>query len=245
MIQSTTSTAGEQRIFWIADRIFDDDFPDVRSALREPDGLLAIGGDLHPARLLDAYRKGIFPWFNPGQPVLWWSPDPRCVLRPAEIHIASSLHKLLRRHQFRVSFNQAFDQVIRSCAEPRADGRGTWLSEEMIQAYTGLHQRGYAVSVECWYDEDLVGGLYGVVAGRVYFGESMFSRMANASKVCLVHLARQLDLAGFPLIDCQIHSTHMSSLGATLIPREQFTDLLAHYCYEPDIMEWPAQSVYP
>jgi leucyl/phenylalanyl-tRNA--protein transferase len=244
MHRNTTSGNLKTPLFWIAEQVFAEDFPDVDQALREPDGLLAIGGDLHPARLLDAYRKGIFPWFNPGEPVLWWSPDPRCVLRPADIHISTSLRKLLRRQQYQVTFNLAFDQVIRLCARPRADRQGTWISEQMIVAYQALHRLGQAVSVECWHQNELVGGLYGVVIGKVYFGESMFSHKPNASKLCLVHLARHLAQKGFPLIDCQVYSAHLASLGATRIPRKEFINLLARYCAEPCIPDWPAESIW-
>ncbi|MEO6696524.1 MAG: leucyl/phenylalanyl-tRNA--protein transferase, partial [Gammaproteobacteria bacterium] len=171
-------------------------FPDVNLALREPDGLLALGGDLSPERLLAAYRKGIFPWYNEGQPILWWSPDPRAVLFPSRVKISRSLRKTLRQGRYRITLDQAFRSVIEGCAAPRNGVPGTWISRAMMEAYTELHERGYAHSVEAWRDGQLVGGLYGVALGRVFFGESMFSRSPDASKVALASLARQLAVWG-------------------------------------------------
>lgn len=205
-------------------------FPDVENAMREPDGLLAAGGDLCPERLLKAYRLGIFPWFSDGQPVLWWSPDPRMVLFPCELSISRSLRKTLRRGLYRVSCNTRFEQVIRACAEPRDGANGTWITEDMISAYLNLHRLGHAHSIESWHQGRLVGGLYGVAMGRVFFGESMFSRRSDASKVALAHLVRMLHQLNFGLIDCQVSSAHLSSLGAREISRREFTGLLNKHC---------------
>jgi leucyl/phenylalanyl-tRNA--protein transferase len=202
-------------------------FPPVETALREPNGLLAMGGDLSPQRLLDAYRHGIFPWFNPGEPILWWSPDPRMVLFPGEIRVTRSLAKRIRNGGFEVRVDTAFAEVMTACAEPRPDAAGTWISAPMIAAYSRLHQAGYAHSVETWRDGRLVGGLYGVAIGKAFFGESMFSRVADASKVALVALARQLQHWDFGLIDCQMETTHLASMGARPITREDFCARLA------------------
>ena len=199
-----------------------DPFPPVAQALKEPNGLLAAGGDLSPARLLDAYARGIFPWFNDGDPLLWWSPDPRMVLVPAELHVSTSLRRTIRRGEFGVTFDRAFRDVMRGCAAPRVDQDGTWITAEMIRAYTRLSALGHAHSVDVWRDGDLVGGLYGVAVGRVFFGESMFSRRTNASKVAIVWLARQLQRWRFELIDCQMSTTHLASLGAREMSREHF-----------------------
>ena len=197
-------------------------FPDVSRALREPDGLLAVGGDLSVERLRNAYTNGIFPWYSEGDPILWWSPDPRTVLYPEQIHISRSLRKTLRRESFEVSLDRAFDDVIAACAEPRQADGGTWLMPEMIHAYRRLHRAGQAHSVEVWRDGELVGGLYGVAIGAIFFGESMFSRTSDASKVALVHLCRQLGDWGFELIDCQVVTDHLLRMGAVQLPREMF-----------------------
>lgn len=238
MPRGDISDRTDTKIYWIADNISADGFPNVEKALRDPEGLLAIGGDLKPDRLLHAYQSGIFPWFNRGQPVLWWSPDPRCVLKPEAMHISTSLNKTLRKGLYRVTFNEAFDQVIRLCAEPRAGFADTWISEEMIKAYTALYNLGHILSVECWDQNELVGGLYGVVIGKVYFGESMFSRKRDASKVALVHLVRLLEAHGFRLIDCQIYSSHLQSLGASEMPRHEFISLLRTYCDLDEKCDW-------
>ena len=223
-----------QAPYWIDPRDKSYRFPNVRLALREPDGLLAIGGDLSPERLESAYRQGIFPWFNHDQPILWWAPDPRMVLFPENLKISHSLRKTLRKRLFRVTMDQAFNEVIEACSEPRqidgGDIPGTWITPEMKAAYGDLHQRGLAHSVECWQDDELVGGLYGVGIGRVFFGESMFTRRTDASKVAFVHLVRQLAYWDFTVIDCQIHSGHLASLGAESISRERFSQLLDQYC---------------
>ncbi|MBZ0067174.1 MAG: leucyl/phenylalanyl-tRNA--protein transferase [Thiobacillus sp.] len=202
-------------------------FPAVESAMREPNGLLATGGDLSVELLLDAYRHGIFPWFNPGEPILWWSPDPRMVLVPDEIRVTRSLARRIRNGGFEVRVDTAFADVMRACAGPRDGADGTWISPAMIAAYTRLHQAGYAHSVETWHAGELVGGLYGVAIGRMFYGESMFSRVADASKVALVRLARQLQQWEFGLIDCQMETPHLASLGARTLPRAAFTTRLA------------------
>lgn len=209
-----------------------EDFPDVSLALREPDGLLAVGGDLSIERLLAAYRRGIFPWYSDEQPILWWSPDPRSILRPEKLHISKSLRKTLRKSNFIVTLDQAFAEVIHHCSAPRKDSVGTWITNEMMYAYNRLHQAGHAHSVECWQESKLVGGLYGIAIGQVFFGESMFSLVADASKVAFVHLVKQLQNWGYKLIDCQIQSSHLDSLGAENIPRNVFVHSLEHYCQQ-------------
>ena len=202
-------------------------FPPVETALAEPNGLLAMGGDLSVERLLDAYRHGIFPWFNPGEPILWWSPDPRMVLVPGEIRVTRSLAKRMRNAGFEVRLDTAFVEVMRACAAPREGAGGTWISPAMVAAYTRLFDAGYAHSVETWHAGRLVGGLYGVAIGRMFYGESMFSREPDASKVALVRLARQLQHWNFGLIDCQMETPHLASLGAHTMPRAEFTARLA------------------
>lgn len=225
--------------YWINPHDTSFSFPDVRLALDEPDGLLAVGGDLNPARLAAAYRKGIFPWYNDEQPILWWSPNPRAVLFPGDLKISRSLRKTLRKtllnKKFTVTFDQAFAEVIDACSQPRKQDNdpGTWITAEMKQAYQQLHEQGLAHSVECWRDGKLVGGLYGVAIGQVFFGESMFSRQTDASKVAFVTLVQQLSRWGFALIDCQVQSRHLESLGAKSIDRERFTRLLDEHCDKP------------
>lgn len=214
----------------------DDDgqpFPSPALALREPDGLLAVGGSLSPQRLLNAYRRGIFPWYSSGQPILWWSPDPRTVLFPQHIKVSRSLHKTLKKDLFSVTMDSAFETVIRRCGEPRRHEPGTWITPQMREAYCRLHRLGHAHCVETWHQGQLVGGLYGVAIGRVFYGESMFTRMSDASKVALLALAAHLREWGFGLIDCQMHTSHMISLGAQDIPRRTFVDYLNRYCTLP------------
>jgi leucyl/phenylalanyl-tRNA---protein transferase len=200
-------------------------FPPVEHA--EPDGLLAVGGDLSPARLIHAYASGIFPWYGPGSPILWWSPDPRLVLFPRELHISRSLQKCLKKNLFEISFDGAFAEVIAACAKvARPDGPGTWLVPEMQRAYCLLHQAGLAHSVETWLDGELVGGLYGVAMGRVFFGESMFHVRPNASKIALVHLVQRLVESDYRLLDCQQTTLHMLRFGAREVPRAQFMVML-------------------
>jgi len=202
-------------------------FPPLETALADPNGLLAMGGDLSLERLLDAYRHGIFPWFNPGEPILWWSPDPRMVLVPGEVRISRSLAKRLRNADFELRVDTAFADVMRACAAPRDDAGSTWISPAMVAAYTRLFDAGYAHSVETWRDGQLVGGLYGVAIGRMFYGESMFSREPDASKVALVRLAQQLQRWEFGLIDCQMETPHLASLGARTLPRAAFKERLA------------------
>ena len=196
-------------------------FPPVESALRRPNGLLCAGGDLSPERLLEAYRHGIFPWFSEGEPILWWSPDPRMVLFPQELKISRSLARTLRRGQYEVRLDTSFPSVIRECSLPRADQDGTWITPEMQQAYGRLHELGHAHSVETWIGGRLAGGLYGMAIGRVFYGESMFTRVPDASKIALAHLARHLERNGFAVIDCQMKTAHLASLGAREIPRRE------------------------
>ena len=201
-------------------------FPPVEQALRDPDGLLCAGGDLSPARLLEAYRRGIFPWYSQGQPILWWSPDPRAVLIPSELKISRSLAKTLRNRGYEYSLDRAFDEVIGHCADQRLRPEGTWISAEMSLAYRQLHELGYAHSVEIWDEGRLAGGLYGVALGKVFFGESMFSLLRDASKVALVHLAQEAYGRGYELIDCQLSSDHLRRLGARDMPRREFVQRL-------------------
>ena len=202
-------------------------FPDPRAA--RADGLLAVGGDLSPQRLLLAYGLGLFPWYSDDSPILWWSPLRRCVLAPADFHVSRSLRRLLRQKRFTFTFDHAFDEVIRACAAtPRPSGQGTWITPEMIQAYCALHTAGVAHSVEAWSDGTLAGGIYGVSLGRAFFGESMFTRITNASKAAFCMLAQRLHAWEFPLIDCQITNPHLQTLGADEISRTEFLKRLAH-----------------
>ena len=208
-------------------------FPDPALAETEPNGLLAVGGDLSPQRLRSAYRLGIFPWYGAGQPILWWSPDPRLVLFPDRLRISRSLRKTLRRGAFTVSLDRDFGAVIRACAAPRADAGGTWIVPAMARAYERLHVLGLAHSAEAWRGGELAGGLYGVAMGRVFFGESMFSRASDASKVALAYLARCLSDWGYALIDCQVYTPHLASLGAVEMPRAEFQRRLAEAIDQP------------
>ncbi|MDO9219575.1 MAG: leucyl/phenylalanyl-tRNA--protein transferase [Thiobacillus sp.] len=202
-------------------------FPRVETALTDPDGLLAMGGELSLEWLLDAYRHGIFPWFNPGEPILWWSPDPRMVLLPGDIRITRSLAKRMRNGGFELRVDTAFAEVMRACGAPREGESGTWIFPLMVAAYSRLFDAGYAHSVETWRDGVLVGGLYGVAIGRMFYGESMFSREPDASKIALVRLAQQLQQWEFGMIDCQMETAHLSSMGARTIPRAAFVARLA------------------
>jgi len=201
-------------------------FPPVDKALKEPNGLLAAGGDLSPQRLLDAYSHGIFPWFSDGDPILWWSPDPRMVLFPDELKVSRSLRKTVARGIYETRYDTAFSDVIAACAAPRDGHGGTWILPEMISAYTALHERGFVHSVESWRDGELAGGLYGMALGKVFFGESMFTRSPDASKVALVRLVERLKARGFRVIDCQQSTGHLASLGAREIPRNVFAKLV-------------------
>lgn len=215
-------------------------FPPLNKALREPNGLLAAGGDLSPERLVQAYRHGCFPWFQDGQPILWWSPDPRTVLLPDELHVSRSLRKTLRQGRYRVTFDQQFAAVIQGCSGPRSYTDGTWITSDMQRAYIELHARGIAHSVEVWQDEELVGGLYGLAMGQLFFGESMFSRADNASKVGFVSLVERLKATGFVLIDCQMPTQHLQGFGARPITRDQFSRYLAQHLDQPNDAGWCA-----
>jgi leucyl/phenylalanyl-tRNA--protein transferase len=223
--------SGRVRIAWLAPEDPPERFPDVALALAEPNGLLAAGGDLSPARLCAAYRRGIFPWFQDAQPILWWSPDPRAVLFPAEMHVSRRLRRTLRGGRYRVSVNLRFDDVIGACATTR-EAAGTWLTPEMISAYRELHRLGYAHSVESWLGAKLAGGVYGVALGGLFFAESMFSLHSDASKVALVKLARLAERHRIALIDCQIPNAHLQRLGSRSIPRSAFMDYVARLTTE-------------
>jgi len=197
-------------------------FPPPESALDDPNGLLAVGGDLSPERLLAAYAQGIFPWYSEGEPILWWSPAHRMVMFPDRLKISRSLQKTLRHSLYEIRFDMAFRQVMQQCAAPRAKQPGTWIVPDMVEAYCRLHALGYAHSCETWIDGRLAGGLYGVSIGSMFYGESMFARERDASKLAFVHLVRHLGSHGFTMIDCQMHTPHLASLGATLIPRDEF-----------------------
>ena len=215
-------------------------FPPLETALREPNGLLAAGGDLRPERLLAAYRHGCFPWYQEGQPLLWWSPDPRTVLFPDELHVSRSLRKRMRNGDYRVTFDKAFAEVIQGCAGPRSYADGTWITTPMQDAYVRLHEMGVAHSVEVWQQGQLVGGLYGLAMGELFFGESMFSRATDASKVGFVTLVERLREWGFALIDCQMPTRHLESFGARSIPRAAFAEALAVHLDRPSAADWRA-----
>ncbi|HWA13391.1 MAG TPA: leucyl/phenylalanyl-tRNA--protein transferase [Burkholderiales bacterium] len=214
----------------------DDPFPPLSRAARQPNGLLAAGADLSPARLIEAYRNGIFPWFGEGEPILWWSPDPRMVLFPDELKVSRSLARTLRRGEFELRADTSFRQVIEACAAPRPGQDGTWITADMMAAYSELHARGIAHCIEAWRGGELAGGLYGIALGRAFYGESMFSCATDASKVAFVALVRQLQAWNFGLVDCQMSTRHLASLGAREIPRAQFARLLA------ELVHYPADS---
>ena len=201
-------------------------FPEPASAIESPDGLLAWGGDLDPVRLGNAYRTGIFPWYSDEQPILWWSPSVRCVIFPDKVHISKRLQRVIAQNKYQLSANSEFDEVIRGCALPRSSQEGTWITQEMRAAYNRLHEMGMAHSIEVWHDNALVGGIYGISIGRMFFGESMFSSAKDASKVALVGLCRFLDRNDFALLDCQVSNPHLDSMGAEEIPRETFLAIL-------------------
>ena len=211
----------------------DDPFPPAELALQQPNGLLAAGADLSPSRLLEAYAQGIFPWFGREDPLLWWSPDPRMVLHVRELRLSRSLRRVIRSDRFRVTMDTAFPAVIEGCAEPRPGQDGTWITPEMSQAYCQLFELGHAHSVEAWAGDRLVGGLYGVALGRMFFGESMFSRESNASKVGFVHMVAQFGRWEIPLVDCQMPTSHLASFGAREIPRTEFLDLIHGLVHQP------------
>ena len=210
-------------------------FPDTSTALEEPAGLLAAGGQLSIDWLLLAYRHGIFPWFNHGEPILWWSPAPRTVLYPQNYHLSKSLGKLARRERYQITENRDFSAVVEACAANRPGQQGTWINRQMIDAYCAMHRAGFAHSIECRDGDDLVGGLYGIAIGKVFFGESMFSQVANASKLCIKHL---IDCERFELIDCQLPTEHLHSLGAAEVSRSEFETALSRWA-RPDDIEMP------
>jgi leucyl/phenylalanyl-tRNA---protein transferase len=233
----------------------DEPFPDVSKALTETDGapgLLAAGGDLSPKRLLEAYRHGVFPWFSEGQPILWWSTDPRMVLWTERFTVSRSLKKTLRKihncaqttQHWQIRFDTAFEQVMRACAAPRKDGAGTWISEDIVRGYCALHQHGYAHSSELWLDGQLVGGAYGVCIGRMFYGESMFARVTDGSKIALAYLVHFLRANGVAMIDCQQETSHLASLGATPIPRKEFIAHLSHAIQQPRIAIWQPMDLF-
>jgi len=231
-------------IKWIHPEEPADCFPALEMATVEPDGLLAAGGDLSSERLLYAYRNGIFPWYDDSQPVLWWSPNPRCVLRPGDFRISRRLQRSLRKSEFQVGFNSAFSSVISACAEEREGQSGTWITPDMTQAYSRLHDEGWAHSIEVWEADALVGGLYGLAIGRVFFGESMFSRVSNASKAAMLALCCVAVEQGIPLIDCQVASPHLESLGALHMERNEFARELASACQPPQPARfWPDRRI--
>jgi len=221
------------RLHWLDPRNPRQPFPPASQAMRDPNGLLAIGGDLSATRLLGAYAQGVFPWYNPDEPILWWCPDPRAVLFPADFHVSRSLARRLRHNDYAITVNRAFPAVLEACSGPRARGRGTWLGPEMKRAYQDLHERGHAQSIEVWQGRELAGGLYGVSLGRAFYGESMFSRIDDGSKIALHYLCRQLRAWDFELMDCQISSPHLATLGAVEIPREQFLGRLRAAVAQP------------
>jgi leucyl/phenylalanyl-tRNA--protein transferase len=222
-----------RRPYWIPCNARPDDFPPLKQALTHPNGLLAVGGDLTSSRLIIAYRNGIFPWYNDGEPILWWSPDPRMVLFPDSLKVSRSLRKTIRKAKFTFTMDQHFRDVIKGCAGPRRKQDGTWITQDMQAAYCQLHDDGFAHSVESWYEGRLVGGLYGIALGNVFFGESMFTRMTDASKVAFVHFVWQLQRWGYELIDCQQQTRHLESLGAIAIPRQEYRALLDNLCEKP------------
>lgn len=219
-------------------------FPPPHCARHEPNGLLAAGGRMTPEWLLAAYRQGIFPWFSEGDPILWWSLNPRMVLVPSELRLSRSLRRVLKSGTFEVRYDTAFREVMQACAAPRADQDGTWIVPAIINAYSTLHELGWAHSVEAWQGDKLVGGLYGVAIGHVFYGESMFHRITDASKVAFAHLVHRLHSHGFALIDCQMNTRHLASLGAREIPREDFQRLLAQHTPAPEpIGKWQAHPI--
>lgn len=225
---------------WLSPDDPPDRFPPINVALREPDGLLAAGGDLSSERLLCAYRRGIFPWYDEGQPLLWWSPDPRCIFTAGDYHISRRLQRALRQSTAEIRVNTAFPEVIRACAGPRRSEQGTWITTEMIKAYERLHSEVWAHSIEVWQSGELTGGLYGLVIGKAFFGESMFSLTANASKLALLYLTTRLNNGDLELLDCQVVSGHLTSLGARIVPRSEFLQRLNAAC-DPikPLREWP------
>ena len=233
-----------KRVVWLSANDPPEAFPPVDTALSEPDGLLAAGGDLSPERLLAAYRRGIFPWYDEGQPLLWWCPDPRCVFKKGDLYVSRRLRRDLRRSTATVRINTAFTRVMRACAGPRRYEQGTWITRDMMAAYERLHRQGWAHSVEVWQDDTLIGGLYGLVIGRALFGESMFSKRSNASKIALLMLDRMLEDGSLGVIDCQVQSSHLLSMGASVMPRADFNRMLDELCDPPLPFEnWPIAPI--
>ena len=234
----------QSRIAWLSPSDPPESFPDVSQALSEPDGLLAAGGDLSVARLLVAYTHGIFPWFEDGQPILWWSPNPRCVLWPDNLHLSRRLRQQLRNSTAELRFNTAFDAVVSACAAKRRSQQGTWITSDMASAYADLHREGWAHSVEIWDEQGLAGGLYGLCIGKVFFGESMFSARPNTSKMAMLGLKQHMQATGLELLDCQVASPHLFTLGAEFMPREDFSAFLARACNPPERHNsWPGESL--
>lgn len=232
------------RLFWLGSDDPPESFPPVTEALSEPEGLLAAGGDLNADRLLYAYRKGIFPWYGSGQPLLWWSPDPRCVFLPGDFHFTKRAQRELRRSTAEIRINTAFGEVIRACAGPRRSEQGTWITQEMLLAYERLHELGWAHSIEIWQSGKLSGGLYGLAIGKAFFGESMFSVTPNASKISLLLLSQMLDSGDFELLDCQVVSSHLVSLGARRLARRDFIKKLDSACNPANpFASWPTHPI--
>lgn len=228
------------RVVWLATDDAPDAFPPVANALREPDGLLAVGGDLTTPRLLAAYRQGIFPWYDEGQPLLWWSPNPRCVFERGDLHVSRRLRKDIRRSALEIRINTAFATVMQACAGPRRHQTGTWITRDMLVAFERLNQEGWAHSIEVWRKDTLVGGLYGLAIGKAFFGESMFSKESNASKLALLTIDQLLENGSLGILDCQVRSSHLLSLGATTMPRAAFVERLDELCEPPDrFCSWP------
>jgi leucyl/phenylalanyl-tRNA--protein transferase len=220
-----------------------DNFPGVDNALEEPNGLLAAGGDLSPERLINAYSKGIFPWFDDDQPILWWSPNPRAIIIPNQLHCSRSMKKTIRKSTLHYTFDQAFNDVIQLCGSVREHNQGTWITAEMRAAYQQLHHHGYAHSIEIWNKQELVGGLYGVAIGKVFFGESMFSLLADTSKMAMLAIAIHLDKCGYKLIDCQVENDHLFTMGAVLMTRDDFIKSLINLVHiVPDKHPWDTSS---
>jgi leucyl/phenylalanyl-tRNA--protein transferase len=233
-----------QRVVWLGPDDPANSFPAVSAALVEPDGLLAAGGDLSSKRLLYAYRHGIFPWYDDGQPLLWWSPDPRCVFLPGNFHVSRRLQREVRRCGAEIRINTAFSAVIRECAGPRRSEQGTWITSAMIEAFEDLHEAGWAHSVEVWQSGKLVGGLYGLAIGKTFFGESMFSLTSNASKIALIFLTNRLNAGDFEVLDCQVVSSHLLTLGASIIPRGDFIRRIESACDQSPLRQsWPDTAI--
>ncbi len=222
---------------WLDPKVIE--FPDIETALKEPEGLLAAGGALTTDWLLEAYQRGIFPWYEAGQPILWWSPDPRLVLFPKRLRISRSLRKSINNNPYQFYINKDFRTVIESCGAQRVTSPGTWITPEMADAYLKLHEQGFAHSFEVWREDELAGGLYGVALGKIFFGESMFSRESNTSKLALVGLVSKMAQWQFEVIDCQISSEHLKALGAEEIPRHEFSGFLSRYCNGESAIQWP------